>query len=58
MNKKEESWFIRIPYVKEDVFSPNNYVLTDADIKRLRGKAEKEGRSLGKFIAYHLKQIK
>jgi hypothetical protein len=56
-NVKETSWFIRLPYTDNADFLHNAYTLTDNNIKSLKTKAEIEGRSLGKFIAYHLKKV-
>jgi hypothetical protein len=56
-NVKETSWFIRLPYTDDIDFLHNSYTLTDNNIKSLKSKADAEGRSLGKYIAYHLKKI-
>ena len=56
-DKKETSWFVRLPYRKEKGFYENNYTLIEEDIIRLKSKAENEGRTLGRYIAYHLKQL-
>lgn len=56
-SKKENSWFVRLPFVGSTGFFDNDYVLTEDDINKLKEKATAEGRTLGKFIAYHLKQL-
>jgi hypothetical protein len=56
-NAKETSWFIRLPFTNNAGFFHNSYILTESNIESLKRKADAEGRSLGKFIAYHLKKI-
>ena len=56
-NKKEKSWFVRLPYSEESKFFLNDFTLSKDDVEKLKNNAIAEGRTLGRYIAYHLKQL-
>lgn len=57
--KSYESYWVRLPFATKilDQSYHNSFILTDIDINNLKEKAESEGRTLGKYIAFHLKKI-
>ena len=56
-SKREESWFVRLPYSEKFDFFLNDFTLCKDDVEKLKDNAKAEGRTLGRYIAYHLKQL-